>query len=77
MNSIKSFVFRFCVLGLVSCFLLGSVWGCSAAQPGETAAEGARRHRRVLAVNQQEMMADLDTVLLLDKPSKLTGTRVP
>jgi hypothetical protein len=51
--------------------------GCSFEQPGETAAEGSRRHKRVLRVNQSEMMSDIDTVLLLDQPSKLTEKRVP
>jgi len=46
-------------------------------QSGETAAEGHRRHKRVLRINRQEMMADIDKVLLLDKPSKLTEKRIP
>ncbi|MHC4625302.1 MAG: hypothetical protein ACYS4W_15520 [Planctomycetota bacterium] len=49
--------------------------GCS--QPGETTAEGSRRHSRALRINQQELIADLDAFLLLDKPSKLTDKRVP
>ncbi len=53
-------------------------FGCSSfSQPGETAAEGHRRHQRVVRINQQEMMADIDKVLLLDKPSKLTDRRIP
>ena len=55
--------------------LLGS--GEEFAQPGETEAEGHRRHLRNLSVNQQEMMADIDKVLLFDKPSKLTDKRIP
>ena len=52
--------------------------GCkSYEQPGETAAEGQRRHLRNARLNQQEMMADMDKVLLLDKPSKLTDKRIP
>lgn len=52
--------------------------GCSSyEQPGETAAEGRRRHQRTLRINQQQMMADLDTLMLLDKPSKLTDKRIP
>jgi hypothetical protein len=52
--------------------------GCgSFAQPGETEAEGRRRHLRNLAVNRQEMMADIDKVLLLDEPSRLTDKRIP
>jgi len=52
-------------------------FGCSISQPGETAAEGHRRHQRVVRINQQELMADIDTVLMLDEPSKLTDKRIP
>jgi len=51
--------------------------GCRFNQPGETTAEGHRRHKRIIRVNQQEMMADIDRVFLLDEPSKLTDKRVP
>jgi len=46
-------------------------------QPGKTAAEVNRDHARTLRVNQQEMMADIDRVLGVDKPSKLTTKRLP
>jgi hypothetical protein len=52
-------------------------FGCSSTQPGETAAEGRRRHQRVARINQQEMMADIDAVLMLDEPSRLTDKRIP
>jgi len=52
-------------------------FGCSFSQPGETTAEGHRRHQRVVRINQQELMADIDKALLLDKPSKLTDKRIP
>ena len=52
--------------------------GCSSyEQMGETAAEGRRRHQRNLRIQQQQLMADLDTLMLLDKPSKLTDKRIP
>lgn len=52
--------------------------GCSSyEQMGETAAEGRRRHQRNLRIQRQQLMADLDTLLLLDKPSKLTDKRIP
>jgi hypothetical protein len=52
--------------------------GCkSYSQMGETAAEGHRRHKRALRINRQEMMEDLDTFMLLDRPSKLTDKRIP
>ena len=57
--------------------LVSISFGCSSSQPGETAAEGRRRHDRVARINQQEMMADIDKTLLLDEPSKLTDKRIP
>jgi len=53
--------------------------GCSSffAQPGETAAEGNRRHARTLEIDRQGVMHDIDTFLLLDQPSKLTDKRIP
>ena len=65
------------ILSVILLVLVFAPFGCSSLQPGETAAEGNRRHQRVARINQQEMMADIDTVLLLDKPSKLTDKRIP
>ncbi len=45
-------------------------------QMGETVAEGHRRHERNRHIQQQQMMADLDRFLHLDKPSKLTDKRI-
>jgi hypothetical protein len=64
------------VLAVVLFALLILPCGCS-KQLGETVAEGQRRHRRVLRINHQEMMEDIDRVLLLDQPSRLTDKRVP
>lgn len=51
--------------------------GCSWRHPGETRAEIDRRHQRVLRLNGEMMLSDLDKVLLLDRPSKLTDKRLP
>jgi hypothetical protein len=52
--------------------------GCkSYEQMGETAAEGRRRHLRNERIRQQQLMADLDSFMLIDKPSKLTDKRIP
>lgn len=67
------FTFAFILYGLI--LLLGGCRSCD--QPGETTADGRIRHERVLRINQQEMMADIDGILLLDKPSKLTDMRIP
>jgi len=46
-------------------------------QPGKTPAEVNRDQTRALRINQQEMMADVDRTLGVDKPSKLTNRRLP
>lgn len=63
------------LLGLVLCFSAMYLAGCS--QPGETMAEGHRRHLRNVSINHQEMMEDIDRVLLLQEPSRLTDKRIP
>ncbi|MHC4759629.1 MAG: hypothetical protein ACYTE8_13355 [Planctomycetota bacterium] len=55
-------------------FILG-LFGCS--QPGETVAEGHRRHKRVLSIHQQQLTEDIDKALLIHEPSKLTERRIP
>lgn len=64
------------MLAVMLCFWIFWSCGCG-AQLGETRAEGSRRHKRVLRVNSQQLMADIDKALLLDKPSKLTDKRIP
>ncbi len=66
------------ILALILWVLVFLPGGCkSYEQPGETAAEGQRRHLRNARINQGEMMADLDKSMLSDKPSKLTDKRIP
>jgi len=66
------------ILPVILLVLVLMPFGCSSfSQPGETAAEGHRRHQRMARINQQEMMADIDTVLMLDEPSRLTDKRIP
>jgi len=66
------------ILVIVLCALFFMPLGCSSYnQMGETAAEGRRRHERTARINRQELMADLDTFMLLDRPSKLTDKRIP
>ena len=52
-------------------------FGCTCSQPGETTAEGNRRHQRNLRINQQETMKDVDASVLLDEPSRLSDKRIP
>ena len=75
---LRSELLRRVVLAIVLFVFVFLPCGCSSyEQMGETAAEGRRRHQRTLRINQQQMMADLDTLMLLDKPSKLTDKRIP
>ena len=66
--------FTLAVAGFVTVSLLA---GCSLRHPGETRAEIDRRHSRVLRLNNETMLSDLDRVLGLDQPSRLTDKRVP
>ncbi len=72
----RVFIYKL-ILVAIFCILAFLPLGCSFEQPGETAAEGSRRHERVLRVNQSELMSDIDKVLLLDQPSNLTDKRIP
>jgi hypothetical protein len=46
-------------------------------QQGKTADEVNRDHIRMLRVNHEQMMEDIDRTLLLDKPSGLTEKQLP
>ncbi len=63
------------ILGVLFCALALWLGGCG-SQPGETEAEGHRRHLRNLSINQQNLMRDVDRALLFDEPSKLSGRRI-
>jgi len=75
-GKIKSFVVRLLTFAFSLGALVYLLCGCG-PQPGETATEAHRRRERVLSIDQQEMMADIDAFLLLDRPSKLTDRRIP
>jgi len=51
--------------------------GCSMEQLGESAAEGNRRHVRILRLSKPELVTDIDQVLFLDRPNRLTERRIP
>jgi len=66
------------LLAVVALCLLGmALSGCSWNHPGETAREVNRKHDRVLRLNNQMMLSDIDRVLRLDQPSHLTDRRIP
>jgi len=62
------------ISGIVLCGLVFWLSGC--AQPGESVAEGHRRHLRNLRINQRELVDDVDAVIFSDKPSRLSDKRV-
>jgi hypothetical protein len=76
MKSVSASVCKM-ILAVILCAWIFLSAGCSAQQLGETTAQGHRRHQRNLRINQQEMNADIDKALLLDKPSGLTEKRLP
>jgi len=50
--------------------------GCGIHGQGETAAEGHRRHKRVLENDIRQVADDLDAVFMLDRPSRLGELRI-
>lgn len=44
--------------------------GCGIDQMGETAAEGHRRHVRLMRLQRQQLIEDIDMLLLLDKSTR-------
>jgi hypothetical protein len=68
-----------CIVTLTAaaCVVVSLLAGCSWRHPGETRAEIDRRHQRVLRLNSEMLLSDLDKVLLLDRPSRLTDKRLP
>jgi hypothetical protein len=73
----RSLGLRFFALAAAACMAASLLAGCSGRHPGETRAEVNRRHDRVLRLNGEMALSDLDRVLLLDQPSKLTDKRIP
>jgi hypothetical protein len=70
----STYICKVIIIVAICSFIFTLVSGCS--QPGETAADVHRRHLRTLRIDQQEMNADIDKTLLLDRPSKLTEKRI-
>jgi len=62
------------ILAVVLFVLTIYLSGCS--QPGETVAEGHRRHIRNLKINQQSLSKDIDSVMLFKEPSKLSDIKI-
>jgi len=74
---VLSVILCFVVFSISGCFCIPPVGGKGCAQIGETEAEGHRRHLRNARINHQQMLEDIDTFMLYDKPSTLTDKRLP
>ncbi len=71
-------VFVLLGLGSVLCVLVFQLAGCGPwAKPGQTKAEVYRDHLRTSRIHKLELADDFDRALLVDKPSKLSITRIP
>lgn len=57
----------FCILCVTALCLSGCFKG-----PGETTSQVHQKHMRVINTSRRQMQDDIDSVLLLDKPSKLS-----
>jgi hypothetical protein len=76
MKRVSAFVSKVVLVALLGIFVV-LPFGCGSTQLGETAAESRRRQARTLRINHTEMMADINSFLLLDEPSRLTEMRIP
>ncbi len=77
-QKVRIMLVRLVAFGFVLC-TLASITGCGGywASLGETQAEGRRRQARVRTINRAQLMADINTFFLYDKPLKLTHLRLP
>ncbi|MHC4068050.1 MAG: hypothetical protein ACYS18_01800 [Planctomycetota bacterium] len=64
------------ILAVVLFVLTIYLSGCDWSQPGETVAEGHRRHIRNLKVNEQSLSKDVDSLMLFKEPSKLSDMKI-
>jgi hypothetical protein len=71
-----SLILRFFAVAAAACISVLVLAGCG-GQPGETKAEVGRRHDRIVRLNGEMMRSDIDKVLLLDRPSRLSDKRLP
>jgi hypothetical protein len=66
------------LLGVVLLVLATMSTGCGLFdQQGKTADEVNRDHMRMLRINQEQLMYDIDRTMFLDKPSSLTENKLP
>ena len=63
-----------CLFGLSLMVLV--LVGCNMGAPGETASQVRQRHVDVSKTNLIQVQSDLDAVLLLNKPSRLSDKAI-
>lgn len=66
----KVFKAAFCVC--VLSLLVYCLTGCTCPASGETKEEVVRRHKRVYNNQLLEMQNDVDAILMIDRPSRLS-----
>ena len=71
---LRSYIWKVVAAAIVWAAVL--IAGCG-EQPGETVAEGRRRHLRKDRIDQQSLRQDIDRVMLYEEPSPLTDKRFP
>ncbi len=69
MKTVTTIILSALLISLSVCHI-----GCG--QQGETTAEGHRRHKRNVRLNQEAMQHDIDVLLMSDKPSKLSPRHI-
>ena len=60
-------MFCFCILCVTALCISGCFKG-----PGETTSQVHQKHMRVINTSRRQMQDDIDSTLLLDKPSRLS-----
>ena len=74
MKKIISKYTRLVICLSIAILALSTLTGCQGA--GETKAEVKRRHNRVYNTNLQRLQDDIDTVLLIDRPNRLSSKHI-
>ena len=63
-------------LGVVLCMMVFWLGACSRSHLGKTTEEIKRDHIRNARLDRQQLAEDIDSLLLIDEPSKLTDKRI-
>ena len=72
----KRTLIGFTLLLLLVSFAL-TLGGCAKEQMGETVAEGHRRHVRLMRLQKQQMVEDIDAFFMLERPTRTCERTIP